>query len=214
MITRFTIFGERCSGTKYLQRVIEQSTNLTVDYPCGWKHFFGFSDDCVSNISDMLVLGIARDPYNWLYSFKKTSYHCGYVKNSLNWLDRPIISSHDNGRGQIIHDRNFSIDKNPESAPDWKSIFELRTVKLKYLIFDMYDITPNYKFINYNNLEDRIHQYLDEIYLDFAVDIKHKGVEPFKTPQPYQIPQEVIHKINNNLDWEIENLAGFNKVQP
>ena len=44
MITKFTILGERASGTTFLQHAIRENFNLSVTWEYGFKHFFGFSD--------------------------------------------------------------------------------------------------------------------------------------------------------------------------
>ena len=44
MIKKYTIYGERCCGTKYLQELITKNFNTPITWEYGWKHFFGFQD--------------------------------------------------------------------------------------------------------------------------------------------------------------------------
>ena len=44
MITKVTIYGERCSGTTYLENIITKNFNVEITWDYGWKHFFGFND--------------------------------------------------------------------------------------------------------------------------------------------------------------------------
>ena len=41
-IKNFTIFGERCSGTNYVQQLILKNFDTEITWKYGWKHFFGF----------------------------------------------------------------------------------------------------------------------------------------------------------------------------
>lgn len=42
MITKCTIYGERCSGTNYLQNIITENFDVTITWEYGWKHFLDF----------------------------------------------------------------------------------------------------------------------------------------------------------------------------
>ena len=44
MIKYLTIYGERCSGTNYLENLIKINFDVEVKFDYGWKHFFGFND--------------------------------------------------------------------------------------------------------------------------------------------------------------------------
>ena len=44
MVNKFTIYGERCSGTNYLEEIILHNFNINVTWDYGWKHFFGSYD--------------------------------------------------------------------------------------------------------------------------------------------------------------------------
>ena len=35
-----TIYGERCSGTNYLQQLLLLNFNVEITWVCGWKHFY------------------------------------------------------------------------------------------------------------------------------------------------------------------------------
>jgi len=39
-IKYFTILGERCSGTKFLEAAIVKNFNLKITWEYNWKHFF------------------------------------------------------------------------------------------------------------------------------------------------------------------------------
>ena len=68
-----TIYGERCSGTNYLEQILLLNFNVNVVWKYGWKHFFGFND--LSNSDDTLFIGIVRNIYDWVNSLYRDKYH-------------------------------------------------------------------------------------------------------------------------------------------
>ena len=73
MLKKCTIYGERCSGTNYLENIIKMNFNVDITWKYGWKHFFGFND--YKDSDDVLFLCIVRDPFNWIDSLFKFKYH-------------------------------------------------------------------------------------------------------------------------------------------
>tara|TARA_B110000027_G_C16122057_1_gene303744 strand:+ start:2092 stop:2340 length:249 start_codon:yes stop_codon:yes gene_type:complete len=60
-IQKITIYGERCSGTNYLETLLAKNFHdykLTWKY--GWKHFFGHQN--LENSDDTLFICIVRNP--------------------------------------------------------------------------------------------------------------------------------------------------------
>ena len=64
MLNKFTIYGERCSGTTYLEQIINLNFKADITWEYGWKHFFGFHD--LTNSDDTLFICIVRNPYDWI----------------------------------------------------------------------------------------------------------------------------------------------------
>ena len=63
MLQKFTIYGERCSGTNYLENVITMNFNVEITWKYGWKHFFGFQDYKLQNSDDTLFVCKVQDKY-------------------------------------------------------------------------------------------------------------------------------------------------------
>ena len=59
-IPRYTIYGERCSGTNYLQDVIERNFDVELTWEYGFKHFFGFQEEQLKKSDDTLFICIIR----------------------------------------------------------------------------------------------------------------------------------------------------------
>ena len=58
MINNITIYGERCSGTNYLEQLIINNFNCSVTYNYGWKHFFGMHS--LDDSDDTLFICITK----------------------------------------------------------------------------------------------------------------------------------------------------------
>ena len=91
----FVIYGERNSGTNYLETVLTgKSYNLSYtsssfetsvinssigeiyNNKYGHKHFFGFYDKILKNTSpNIIFIGIVRNPYDWIMDLHKSKHH-------------------------------------------------------------------------------------------------------------------------------------------
>ena len=69
----FTIYGERCSGTNYLEELLLLNFDVEIVWDYGWKHFFGFDD--LTNSDDTLFIGIIRNLEDWINSLYREKHH-------------------------------------------------------------------------------------------------------------------------------------------
>jgi len=180
MIQKFTIFGERCSGTNYLENIIKNNFEIEVTWDYGWKHFFGFNDytntmnlskQCVDkellsganakdNSDKVLFIGIVRNPFDWLNSLFIDKHHLApHLKNNIkSYLNDEFWSIHDNyNLGEIMEDRNIFTKER------YKNIFEMRATKIKYLLEVLPTIVKNYTFIRYEDLINDFEKTLNKI---------------------------------------------------
>lgn len=67
---RVQLFGERCSGTNYIQQVIADNTDAEFASVLGWKHNFPAPTD----ESIDLVVVCARHPFTWAQSLYQTPW--------------------------------------------------------------------------------------------------------------------------------------------
>ena len=139
------IYGERCSGTNYLQELLLYNFDVEIVNDYGWKHFFGFND--LSNSDDVLFIGIVRNLEDWINSLSRDKYHLPYeVTQSLDtYLNSPFYSIDSNNNEMMV-------DRNMETNERYKNIFELRRVKNKFLIEKMPKLVKNYCLITYDDL--------------------------------------------------------------
>lgn len=93
-ISRIVLYGERCSGTNYTERlvrsfcstpvipttgaIIRKKTNTKNNW-FGHKHFFGFHSEVIDKYqADTLFICVVRNPYNWIMSFYNQQWHVPY----------------------------------------------------------------------------------------------------------------------------------------
>jgi hypothetical protein len=156
MIDKVTIYGERCSGTNYLEELIKTNFDVTITWEYGWKHFFGFND--LSNSDNTLFIGLIRNPYDWLNSLYREQHHLpkNFRRNIKNFLNNEFYSL-DINNNEIMQDRNIY------SKERYKNIFEMRYTKIKFLVEDMPLLVKNYILIKYEDLLNNFDITINEI---------------------------------------------------
>jgi len=167
MIKKVTIYGERCSGTSYLEQLLVNNFDVTVTWEYGLKHFFGFND--LTNSDDTLFIGIVRNPYDWINSLYREQHHLPthFKGNIDNFLNSEFYSLNYSNQ-EIMEDRNIYTKER------YKNIFEMRHTKMKFLIEDMPKLVKNYTLITYEKLMDEFNPTINEI-RNMGLTIK-KGV--------------------------------------
>lgn len=185
MITKYTIYGERCSGTNYLEDIISKNFNVEITWRYGWKHFFGHNitdktnnlETDIKNADDVLFICIVRDIIPWINSLYKTPHHVNdEIKKDFNkFIHNEIYTPHWTRKYKkedivpmellnYIEDRNFNTDKR------YNNIFELRYNKIMYMTETLPKIAKNYIFIRYEDLIENFEKVINQI--------KEIGLEP------------------------------------
>lgn len=210
-INNFTIYGERNSGTKFLEQCIKQQFDLDLTYFYGFKHFFGWTKPEVITYrgKHTLFFGIVRNPYQWIMSMYGHPHNI--PKNNITSFDALIsnewysINYHNQ---EIMTDRNFN--SNIKSPTRYNNIFHMRATKYQYLIEIMPVICQNYVLLSYDSFIKNHNNYLNIIQNRF--DLKRTGIPPNIINKPPKILTDYRkQKINENLNWEIEESLGYYK---
>jgi hypothetical protein len=196
---KITIYGERCSGTNYLEELLLLNFEVEIIWDYGWKHFFGFND--LNNSDDVLFIGIIRNIYDWINSFFREKHHLPYALtvNEDIFLTDTFYSIYKNN--ELIYD-----DLNMETKEKYKDIFELRCVKNKYLIKKMPTLVKNYCLITYDdlinnflNIMNKLNSYNLEIKsnIEFPLNISYYKKEKNKpfNKKKNSISNKKIYKI-------------------
>lgn len=214
MVKYFTIYGERCSGTNFVERAIIKNFKIELTWKYDFKHFFGFYDfKEKEKYDDTLFIGIIRGPYEWMSSLYRTHHHIPY-KNRKDW-------------NSFVNNEFYSMDKGEEKMEDrnmftkerYKNIFELRYMKNKFLIEDMKKKVNNYIFLRYEDFNDRYELSMNYIEKKFNLERlnkeliyinNYKGYGTIKyKKKKYFIPEEIVLIIQERLNKEQENSLGY-----
>jgi len=172
MITKYTIYGERCSGTNYLEQLLNINFDATLTWKYGWKHFFGFRN--LNDSDDTLFICIVRNPYTWINSLYKERHHLpANFKDKNIFLHSTIYSKDDNGK-EIIEDKHIFKNRH------YKNIFELRYTKLEYMIEHLPKLVKNYVFIKYEDLLDNFNETM-KIFVKCGLQVKNNIEFPLNT---------------------------------
>lgn len=218
MVLYFTIMGERCSGTNFLENAIEKNFEIKLVWHYGYKHFFGFynydnKNPIIDDDDEVLFLGITREPISWIDSLYDKKHHIpdNNISNINNFLNNEFYSI-DDEKNEIMQDRNY---KNGER---YKNIFEMRKCKNNYLINHNKRV-KNYLLIRYEDLKNNYEVILKFIEDKYKLKRKNKNyvkISSYKGHggKEYQekkitLDKSSIKHIKNNLNYTQEKILGY-----
>ncbi len=207
----YTILGERCSGTNYLAELLQLNFGLEVTYKYGHKHFFGHND--YHNSDETLFVALIRDPIEWLGSFHDNPFHLAehLTKGWMPFLQEEFWSYHDPYEKHI----EIEEDHNMYNGQRFQNIFECRSVKCQFMLYDMPTRVSNYIVIIYEDLLENFQATLDIIakkfgfrrssqYLNTSNYKDSKTVKYVQKNYHDKIPPIILRYIKNHLDIELE----------
>jgi len=72
--TQLQIFGERCSGTNYVEQLLRRNVRgLQISDRYGWKH--GYPGEVAGGAPDCVFVVVHRDPFDWVRSLHQRPWH-------------------------------------------------------------------------------------------------------------------------------------------
>jgi hypothetical protein len=118
-LKQFTIFGERCSGTCWVTKLVETNFSKSAHHPFGWKHFTLPKNPNAH--PDTLVIVVVRNPIDWIRSFYRTPHHIPPEnrKDLHAFLSNTLVSQRGGGG-------------NADIKPDgtlWNNVLQMRKEK-------------------------------------------------------------------------------------
>lgn len=241
MITHFTVYGERCSGTNFLTKVVDDNFDLKYDMlpepRYGWKHFFGHprNRDGIATAVNCMVLSIVRNPLDYFMSFYKQPFHQSpsRTKDLETFLTAEFYSIRPRLPETPTDFIPHPMDINHDTGKRFKNIFELRSWKNRFLFKTIPSLTLNAFFVRYEDLKTNGKPIVLEMESRFGIKRKTPEVvieaarisgtiddqynlafrvnEGIMT-ENYPISDPKIRGIiRNNLDFEAEELVGYSK---
>lgn len=161
MIHKYVIYGERCSGTNYLEDIMTLKFCIPIDKTLGNKHFFGHTN--LSNTDDTLFICIVRDFHKWANSLYQNPHHLSFfIRTGIHSFLNNEFFSFDDRNGQLDESNEFLVDRHIYSNERYKNVFEARHIKNQFLIEDLPKMVKNYLFIRYEDLIDDFQKYHEQ----------------------------------------------------
>jgi len=208
MIENIKIFGERNSGTRFIQELIKKNVKkiniLSPDYNrgTGWKHGTPKLNKFKNIINKTLFVFIIRDLEPWLKSMYKTPHHLKKSDNIKSFLNNKIISID----GKPNHDVNIYKQETN------KTIFELRYYKINSYI-NTFKKVKNAIIVNLENLkQDNGKNFINTLHDKFQIAISsniHPIFKKFSGNGTDNVDNAIIildsDIINDRKEEKIEN---------
>jgi len=230
MLKKFTIYGERCSGTNYLENIMLANFDIELTWDYGWKHFFGFQNDQLKNSDDTLFICIIRNPIEWINSFYKQKYHLPLRYTEMNeeekidaFLNKEFWSFNDKNGNRNV-EKEIMEDRNIYTGERYKNIFELRYTKIKFMQEDLPNKIKNYIFIKYedllydfkntlNKIKDKGLKIKDEQNFPLNITMYKKDItKTFDINNKTNIIPSTFILNNPNFDKSFEKALGYYKI--
>lgn len=232
--TTFTIYGERCTGTNFVRKLMFDNYDLTYDFlpdlMFGWKHFFGHEHNqtAIKKSTQCVILSIVRNPVDTLMSFWENPHHQSpdRLKDLRTFLTGEFYSVYDRKN----NDEHW-LDKNLDENRRFKNVFEMRNWKNMFLFQRIPALTQNCYFMRYEDLKADPVKIFREIEAKFGLTRKHSefvvetkriqpqsgkwvnfvlSENPLKQNYPVEDP-EIKEIFKTHLDFETEALIGYSK---
>lgn len=217
----FTILGERCTGTHFLQYAMLQNFNLQYIPICG-KHFFGHDDaefQTEQIQKETLVICLFRRPVDWIDSFFKRLHHVPPEnrKDIHSFLHNEFYSVYEvpPKTGQEILEDQHIVHKRR-----YHNIFELRETKQDFMLNRIPQLTTHYMMLRYEDLRDNFTETLIDIMTTYKLapkQIPFQRIEKYKgtyndlyEKKPILISPEnqefILSQINREQEARIEQM--------
>lgn len=217
-ITQFAINAERDCGTKYVENLFCTAFGLPFSWDLGDKHFFGFYDEQVAAAVDTLLVGITRNPYDWLMALFKHKHHLPFLhgKDIYLYLTAEWYSVDHRGTGwyknatQPDYPKEIFTDRDWDTGTRYKNIFALRRKKLLYLQ-KLRRIAPHYIFFRFEDMMTGHDNIIQATSQEFNLPIAATDYPKPHNKTPYEIPARVKEIIDDSIDWGVEALFGYEK---
>lgn len=224
-LTTFNIKGERCSGTNYLQKLIE--TNLKVRYlqDCnvGWKHgFLTMLTKRTHEPETFLTIVIFRNPFDWVRSLYLTPHYLEHSHDGA-WLEGHIPTFSQYLRNEVSEFSKFKKEIfsscHPLTLEKAKNILQVRNWKNEHFL-NLKNALPNTYYVRYEDLVENPEKIITEINdTFFNVELKFENWnkrafsnQEFVKRKYFDISEEDYTFILANLDWELESKIGYTPI--
>jgi hypothetical protein len=219
-IKKFTVIGERCTGTNLAKALIERNLGLEYVELCA-KHYFqptAFENKC---LNDLLVIATVRDPFQWVAAMWVNKHDMTiYQKHSMSkMLFSEQIAVYDDFKAldfsmEIMENRHIYEKDSRFPVHNYgrryANIFEMRNVKHKFLLEDMPKLVPHFEVVNYESMRDEPETVLKKLCIDFDLIMPQEFVPIVENVKYYAKEGDVFKKRVYELDQTMKDLVKKN----
>lgn len=229
-VRQVQIFGQRCSGTNVLGKLIVANFGSeTITDRFGFKHWF--VPDQILFPSDVLVLVVAREASQWVRSLHRQPWHAHPDLKALPFSDFIRAEWHSYWDGEFggidpLHPllgREMLHERDPRTGRRFANALCKRRAKLRSWC-DLATRCNHLGLIDQAILESSPHLVLEAVAdalqrvptqdLTVLQSYKGNGLTPFQ-PKPYApLTSEDADFVRSQLDPEVERLFGYDIVRP
>lgn len=204
-IKKIKIFGERNSGTNYLEQLLKKNIkNIDILLPgynsgSGWKH--GFPNiKLFNNLDNVLFIFIIRDLKSWLKSMFKQPYHYKPYNTFDEFISKKLIID----EKRMDHDVNInSLEK--------QNIIDLRYAKINSY-FDFFQKVNNAIIINLEDLQNNTINFINFLNKTYLINVNKKIIKITKHTKDKKV--KVINRnwnicVPDNIKNEKKDIENF-----
>jgi len=204
---------------------------LEETYDFAWKHFppwFLYPKHPESDYPEefytfeggekTLFIVVFRNAYDWVRSFHLQPHHAysTHTGLSLNQFVRKEWEVEE-GAGQ----GSSFIDRNPIDNQPFANVLRMRSAKIENMLL-MKGIVDNIYYVNYEALREHPEEVIQEICQVFhlaqnqpfqkVASYKREGSEKYRKTRYSKIHYRTLQFINSQLDWELEESIGYQRI--
>lgn len=201
-INKYTIIGERHSGTNWLERICQNRLELSITWEYGSKHFFNYSPNTLASAQNTLFICITRNVYDWIGGFFKLPHHVD-ISIAYN-IDKFLLSEWK--CDDRVNDVDYLTNK------PYQNIFQLRKYKLQFFDLFLPFIVDNMIITRYEDLlidPETIVSFISKIYNIKKTTYDYYNLTQPRKQHPYLFDERISNIINEYTDWDMENKFGY-----
>ena len=218
---RIQIFGQRCSGTTYLEKlIIKNFQQVKIINYYGFKHVFNAQlQKPILPTDRRKIIIIVREPYDWIRSVHREPHHCADLLGLpfADFIRAPWKAYPSKDWNNYDRKTRFDTIKEEKLIESFENVIACRNAKMK-LFKELNENHSSVMFITYESLRDNTELTLDRIKEGFGLTYKSlfqqvyaykDSGNKFKPKNYIRIRKRDLQFINDRVDWNLEDYFGY-----
>ena len=173
------IFGERCSGTNYLESLVEANVKRAhITWKFGWKHFF--PQQPISRTDDTFFLIIYRHPFRWLQSLHRSPWHVAPPlrgKSFSEFIRSEWMCVYDEDsetpKSDARYGQEMLFERDPRTGERFANAMRMRSAKIRAWEA-IREQTPRCLSVRYEAVDAHPAAFLENLKRSFGFDLRRK----------------------------------------